>query len=179
MPMYGTNGQFGGGYQNPQYGKTPWEQSWWTPPDFTAAMQGAQNDITRGANSQFLKAAQYLGNSGMQGGTPWSGTMGGIATDASRQMAEVGNRYAYEAQQQEANRRLQAQQGAANSWGQGQQRQHEMNLAQGGWNQQNMQDYWNRQYDAALRGGSNDWMNQWQTAQTPWAQQYAQSFRNW
>ena len=172
MPMYGTQGQFGGGMQNPQFGQwasqaaNPWEQPWWQQADPRAAIQGAQNDIVRGANDMFNRAGSYLGASGTQGGTPWANKMGGIATDASRQMAESANRYTYEAANSEANRR-------AGAWDSSQNRQLSWNQQQSGQQNQQLSDYWQRQYDAMLRGGSNEYMNKWQQQQTPWANAFA------
>lgn len=168
MPYYPTGGQFGAGRSNPQFGGTPWQTDWWSAPDPTQAMQGPMNDVRRGAAGMFNSAANRLGQMGMGSGGVIQDAYGGIATDASRQMAEIGNKYAYGAQENEANRRLTAQQGAADSWNQGQNRA-----------QQNNQDYWARMYDSMLRGGSTDYMNQWQSKQTPWAQQYMRSANPW
>lgn len=179
MAYYPTGGQFGAGRSNPQFGGTPWQTDWWQVPDPTQAMQGPMNDVRRQAASQFNSAANRLGQMGMGQGGVIQDAYGGISTDAARQMAEIGNKYAYGAAENEANRRLTAQQGAADTWNQQQNRGLTWAQTQGGWNQQNSADYWARQYDSMLRGGSTDYMNKWQQSQTPWAQSYARSANPW
>lgn len=189
MPYYGTSGQFGAGMQNPQFGNwatqspTPWAESWWKQADPTQAIAGAQNDVRRQMAGNFNSAANRLGAMGMTGrggqSTPAANMLGGIATDASRQMAEIANKYTYDAANQEANRR----QGA---WDAGQNRELAWNTQRGNWQmqqQQNQQalaqDWWQRYYDAALKGGSQQWMQQWQTGGMPQYQQYMQATNPW
>jgi hypothetical protein len=156
MPFYGNSGQFGAGMQNPQYQQSPWLV------DPTNAIQSGQNDIRRGMNQNMNNVASRLGAQGMIGANPtnsgvYAQQLGNVATDASKQMADVTNKYSYDAANQNANRFLSAQQQQ----------------------QALQQDWWARYYDALKSGGSADYMQQWQNAGIPQAQQYAKATNPW
>src|SRR3990167_8722182 len=138
MAYYSTGGQFGGGYQNPQFGQwapqspTPWNEDWWKQASPQAAISGAQNDIRRNMYGNFNAAANRLGASGGLQGTPYKTALTRQANDSSRQMAEVANKYTYDAANQEANRRLSA-------WESGQGRQYGWASQQAGAQQETQQ----------------------------------------
>ena len=186
MPYYSSSGQFGAGLMNPQFGSfaqqspTPWAESWWQQTDPTKAIEGAQNDIKRQSAGMFNSAANRLGAMGMGSGrgTPAQNAFGGIATDASRQMAEVANKYTYDAANQEANRR-------AGAWDAGQNRELAWNQQKGNWKmsaEQQQQalraDWWQRMQQALMAGGTPEYMAGWQTQNMPAANQYSKSLQN-
>ena len=109
MAYFANSGQFGAGMQNPQYQQSPWLV------DPTNAIQSGQNDIRRSMNQNMNNVASRLGAQGMIGASPgnsgvYAQQLGNVATDASRQMADVTNKYSYDAANQNANRFLTAQQ---------------------------------------------------------------------
>ena len=156
MAYFANSGQFGAGMQNPQYQQSPWLV------DPTNAIQSGQNDIRRSMNQNMNNVASRLGAQGMIGASPgnsgvYAQQLGNVATDASRQMADVTNKYSYDAANQNANRFLTAQQQQ----------------------QALLQDWWNRYYNSALQGGSQEWMQNWQSGGIGQAQQYAKSVNPW
>jgi hypothetical protein len=118
----------------------------------------------------FNSAANRLGAMGMGSGagSPAQNAFGSIATDASVQMADVANKYTYEASNQEANRR-------ANAWDSGQNRQ--LSLQQQ--NSALQSDWWARMQQALMAGGSTGYMANWQNQNMPAANQYQQSMNPW
>ena len=178
MAMFGTSGQFGSGqYQNPQM-QSPWLV------DPTNAIQSGQNDIRRGMNQNMNNVAARLGASGMIGASPgnsgvYAQQLGNVATDASRQMADVTNKYSYDAANQNANR-------ATDLYNQNSNRALQKWTTQGGWAMDTQaqaaalqSDWWNRYYDALKSGGSQQYMQQWQAGGIPQSQQYAKSINPW
>ena len=195
MAYFSSSGQFGAGMQNPKFGSwanqspTPWAENWWQQADPSKAISAEQNDVRRQMNANFNNAANRMGAMGMLGGrgtsggggssTPYAGALGGIATDASRQMADIANKYQYQAASDEANRR-------AGAWDAGQNRELAWNTSRGNWAMQNQgqqnalaQDWWDKYYNAALQGGSPEWWQNWQTGGIPQMQQYMGAVNPW
>jgi len=164
MAYYGTNGQFGGGMQNPNYG---WNDQ------FTKTYQNiagggtnaAMNAVNAGIpyaneirDQQFAAAGARLGQSGFGASTPYANALGDASRRATNDITQSYWNTVVPVSENIAQRSWQGGQNAA-----------DRNLARGLQTQnlqaQDWRDYWNRYYNYTVNDyGSPDYYNYWQGA---------------